>query len=150
MPCLVPAPERTAVVREGQLLPYLVDWLRRTRRISDAAVLATELAWMGRRVDLATMTATKRTSAYELKLGRLGRALEQASYNRVAFDRSYVVTDAVPRSVNLELAAKEEIGVIVVLDGVVKCLLESPLRRPIPQLRTRLLAKLSERADARV
>src|SRR5437868_6969727 len=86
---------------EGRLLEPLMEWLFRTRRINAKSRIAVELPWLGRRVDLATLTTTGRTAAYELKLGSLGRALEQAAYNRLSFDRSFVVTAGKPRPANL-------------------------------------------------
>jgi hypothetical protein len=127
---------------EARLLDPLLTWLRQTRRINANSRLAFELPWFGRRVDVATLTQTRRTVAYELKLGSLGRALEQASYNRLAFDRSYVVTESVPRVENFELAAAQGIGLIIVRDDTVAHLLDSPLDRPAPELRERLLAQL--------
>jgi hypothetical protein len=116
--------------------------LARTRRIHPDTQVAFELPWFGRRIDLATLTRSRRTSAYELKLTGLNRALEQASYNRLAFDRSYVVTPSIPRSRNVELAKEHGIGLIVVRDDHVLQFLDSPLDRGEPELRARLLMKL--------
>lgn len=127
---------------EGRLLEPLVAWLYRARRINAKSRVAVELPWLGRRVDLATVTSTGRTAAYELKLGGLSRALEQAAYNRLSFDRSYVVTAGWPRASNLEVAAEEGIGVIVVSENEVVMLLESPARRAIPTLRRGVVEKL--------
>jgi hypothetical protein len=127
---------------ELRLLDPLLEWLRRTRRINADTRVAFELAWFGRRVDLATLTTTRRAVAYELKLGGLRRALEQASYNRLAFDRSYIVTASVPRSENIALAAEHGIGLIVVRDGEILHLLDSPLQSPTPEVRARLLNQL--------
>jgi hypothetical protein len=127
---------------EARLLDPLLEWLRQTRRINADTRVAFELPWFGRRVDLATLTRTRRAAAYELKLDSLGRALEQASYNRLAFDRSYVVTGSVPRAENLALAAEQGIGLIVVRGGVISHLLDSPLRKPTPEVRERLLNQL--------
>jgi hypothetical protein len=124
------------------MLGPLLSWLSHTGRINRDTHVAFELAWFGRRVDVATITRTRRTAAYELKLGSLGRALEQASYNRLAFDRSYVVTESVPRAENLALAAECGVGLIVIRDSEVRHLLDSPRRRPAPELRGRLLNHL--------
>src|SRR5438128_7516393 len=75
---------------EGRMLRPLLAWLNGTRRITPDTHVALELSWFGRRVDVATLTRSRRAVAYELKLGSLGRALEQAVYNRISFDRSYV------------------------------------------------------------
>jgi len=128
---------------ENRLLLPLVRWLIRSRRINPESRMALEFPWLGRRIDLATLTSTRRASAYELKLNGLGRAMEQAAYNRLAFDRSYVVTASTPRAENLALAAEHGIGVIVVHDEQTRCLLESPLLPPVPELRPSLLAKFA-------
>jgi hypothetical protein len=126
---------------EGRLLTPLLTWLCETRGINSETQIALELPWFGRRVDMAILTRSRRTAAYELKLGGgLGRALQQAAYNRFSFDRSYVVTGAVPRPSNLALAAEHGIGLIVVIDGQVRRLVQSPIQRPLPELRERLLA----------
>jgi hypothetical protein len=129
---------------EGRMLAPLIAWLRRTRRVNGQTKIAYELAWFGRRVDVATLSVTRRSSAYELKIGSLGRALEQASYNRLAFDRSYVVTNSLPREENLTVAAEHDIGVIVVQEGGVRQLLESPILPADPLLRRRLLARFGD------
>ena len=128
---------------ENRLLLPLLRWLVDSRRINADSRIAFELPWLGRRVDLATLTSTRRAAAYELKLGSLGRALEQATYNRLAFDRSYVVTSSMPRPENLELAAEHGIGLILVRDRLVRLILESPQLPPAPELRPRLLSKLT-------
>jgi hypothetical protein len=127
---------------EARLLRPLVQWLRETRRAKPDTHIALELAWFGRRIDVAMLTRSHRTVAYELKLGGLGRALEQAAYNRLSFDRSYVVTQSFPRPENVALAAKYGIGLIVIRSGEVRLVLDSPIRRPAPEVRTRLLTKL--------
>lgn len=126
---------------EARLLAPLLAWLRRTRRVNGQTKIAYELVWFGRRVDVATLSASRRSTAYELKIGSLGRAMEQASYNRLAFDRSFVVTNSLPRSENLEMAAQHDIGVIVVQEDGVRQVLESPLRPTDPVLRARLLSR---------
>ncbi|MCW3047311.1 MAG: hypothetical protein JWO74_1595 [Solirubrobacterales bacterium] len=128
---------------ENRLLLPLLRWLVESRRINAETRIALELPWLGRRVDLATLTSTRRAAAYELKLGSLGRALEQATYNRSVFDRSYVVTSSMPRPENLALAAEHGIGVILVRDRQVRRILESPALPPTPELRTRLLSKFT-------
>jgi hypothetical protein len=135
--------DTAAASGESRLMSPLIDWLIRSRRVNLETRIAFELPWLGRRVDLATLTTTRRAAAYELKLGGLGRALEQAAYNRLAFDRSYVVTASTPRAENLALAEEHCIGIIVVQHAGVRCLLESPLQPPVPELRQRLLSKFA-------
>ena len=127
---------------EARLLAPLISWLARTRRINRDTRVALELAWLGRHVDVATLTQSRRTAAYELKLRGLGRALEQAAYNRLAFDRSYVVTESLPRADNIALATEHGIGLIIVHSGRVEHLVDSPRRAAVPELRSRLLTQL--------
>lgn len=130
------------VVSERALLPPLVEWLRRRRRIRDDTVLVTELPWFGRRVDLASMTRSGITTAFELKLRDNGRALEQATFNTLSFDRSYVVTATMPKNGLLGHAAEVGVGVIVVSHGKVTLLLEAKLSPRELILRPRLLERL--------
>lgn len=128
---------------ENRLLLPLLRWLVDSRRINARTRVALELPWYGRRVDLATLTSTRRSAAYELKLGSLSRAFEQAAYNRLAFDRSYVVTASMPRPENLELAQEQGIGIILVRHQHACVLIASPALPPAPAMRPRLLSKFN-------
>ena len=124
---------------EKNLLEPLLRWLRAVRRIRTGTVVAKELHWFGRHVDVATLSSTGRLAAYELKITHNGRALEQAAYNRLAFDRSYVVSAREPSEQAMESARSMGIGVIVVSSGGVRMLLDSPHDRQDPYLRSRLV-----------
>jgi hypothetical protein len=138
-----PAEDESATLNgEARLLRPLLQWLKGTGRVKPDTHIALELAWFGRRIDVATLTRSRRAVAYELKLSGLGRALEQASYNRLAFDRSYVVTESMPQQANVQLAAESGIGVIVIRRDEIRLVLDSPIQRPAPELRTRLLNRL--------
>lgn len=126
---------------ELSMLPVLVDMLRESGRVRPDTILVTELAWHGRRVDLATMTRCGVLSAYELKLSNFGRVLEQAIYNRLSFDRSWLVVNSAPSSVNLRQAERQGVGVIVV-QGTAQVLMRSPLLRNEPVVRDRLARKI--------
>jgi hypothetical protein len=126
---------------ELRLLPRLVSMLHATGRLRADTLLATELPWHGRRVDLATLTRSGVLSAYELKLGRFGRVLEQAIYNRLSFDRSWIVVGEGQGAENLSLAVRHEIGVIVV-NGYASIISPAPLVRNDPVLRHRLTSKI--------
>ena len=99
---------------ERALLAPLITWLRTSGRVRDDTVLVEEMPWFGRRVDLATLTRTRRTTAYELKLADNRRAIEQAAYNALSFDRSYVVTGTMPSPEITQLARDHGVGVIVI------------------------------------
>ncbi|BDZ54048.1 hypothetical protein GCM10025870_11210 [Agromyces marinus] len=127
---------------EALLLPPLLDLLRATGRVRESTLVVSEFPWNGRRVDLATLSVTRTTSAYELKLASFQRALEQAMYNRLSFDRSWIVTRGLPKQTGLLQAAENGIGVMT-LDGASMRILV--LARPQQRSRTvraRLVAKL--------
>lgn len=126
---------------ETLLLPPLLAMLRKRRWISPKSIIRTEFAWHGRRVDLAIKGSRNRTAAFELKLGSFGRVLEQAMYNRLSFDRSWIVIDGVPRPANLEHALSNGIGVVVV-DDFPRVLLAAELQTINPVVRERLNVNL--------
>ena len=106
-------------MREEDMLVPLESWLRRTRRIRNDTLLIREFPWMGRRVDLATLTTSGSSTAYELKLYKNLDAMDQAVKNSMAFDRSYIVTATRPLCKNLEMAAQLGIGVMTLSDGCI-------------------------------
>jgi voltage-gated potassium channel Kch len=107
-----------------------------------------ELPLHGRRVDIAVLTGSGRTAAFELKIGRFGRVLEQAVYNRASFNWSYVVVDTMPRDENLELASAYGVGVIVIVGDSARIALESPLC-PVPvDVRRRIRRRLGSTRGA--
>lgn len=99
-------------MRESEMFEPFWCWLLRVGRVRSGSVFVRELPWLGRRVDLATLTASGSLTAYEFKVDNNLRAIEQASYNAHAFHRSYVVTMTVPSSQNLEIAVMRGVGVI--------------------------------------
>lgn len=127
------------------LMEPLLRWLVATRRLRDEGGVFLELPWAGRRVDVVTVGKRLRTSAYELKLGATGRALEQAIYNRAVFDRSYIVVAHVPGPRSLGEAEAAGVGVVLVNGVGVRLLVESPVERPHAVVRKRLLASLRAR-----
>jgi hypothetical protein len=99
---------------ESDLMEPLIRWLRTRRYVREDSVVAEEFPWQGRLVDLAVMTRSGTTSAFELKLFHTRRALQQSALNSMAFDRSYVVLRTQPLGSNLLHASHLGIGVIVV------------------------------------
>lgn len=98
---------------EEVLLHPLLDLMWRRGWVNEDAHLRVELAWNGRRVDVATCTKTGITSAYELKLGSFQRVLEQAMYNRLSFDKSWIVVAGMPNPSSLLQAVENGIGIII-------------------------------------
>ena len=131
---------------ESSLTKPLIEWLEQCRRIRDDSVLALELPWFGRRIDLVTLTSSGRTTAYELKLCNNRRALQQAKRNRQAFDRSYIVTATLPSPRNRQLAEDAGIGVILVSGGEHVVICAAPLGAQYRPLRKKLLPHIKQRA----
>jgi hypothetical protein len=131
----------TKNAEEALLLPPLLDMLKRRRWISETTLVHNEFAWNGRRVDVALLGKRNRTAAFELKLGSFGRALEQAMYNRLSFDRSWMVIDGVPRESSLEFAQSSGVGVIVIAQRP-HVLLQARSQPVSPIVRRRLISQL--------
>lgn len=136
---------------EAVLLEQLVAFLRRTRRIGPESHVIVEFPWNGRRVDVATLSKSLDTSAYELKLASIQRAIEQAGYNRLAFDRSWVVTRGRTGERALAEARHLGVGVMSLIDGKMQLLLAAR-RQPRENriIRARLLTQLRKGASASV
>ncbi len=142
----VTAPEWWAQTQEARvLLDPLVRWLGATQRLRREGGIFLEFPWAGRRVDVVTVGKKLRTAAFELKLGSTGRVLEQAIYNRAAFDRSYIVIAHAPGNSALEQATNCGVGVLIVSRGTVRLAIDSPIERPSPTVRKRLLRMLRDR-----
>lgn len=122
---------------QEQLLFPLVDLLSRRRMINGSTKLVLELSWNGRRVDLAALGTSGRSSAYELKVGSFNRVLEQAMYNRLAFDRSWIVVAENPLPSSMEHALENGIGVISI-GSHARVLAPATLQTVSPPVRTRL------------
>lgn len=131
---------------EAALLPHLMRWLVLTGRLRDRTSVAFEVPWLGRRVDLALVNGRGVTSAFELKIGRLQRVLEQAVYNRSSFHRSWVVTGNMPQAQGLEWARSLGVGLIVVQPPEVKLLLIPSPRSPERSVLQRVRSAIASRA----
>jgi hypothetical protein len=121
-------------------------WLVATGRLRDHTRVAYEVPWLGRRVDLALLTSRGLTTAFELKVGRLQRVLEQATYNAASFHRSWVVTGNKPKPDGLRWASELGIGLLVVQHDVVTAYASPTAQRPHPSVAARLRAVILERA----
>ena len=130
---------------EAALLPQLLTWLQRTRRIRSDTIIATEVPWFGRRIDLVTVTKSGRVTTYELKLRKSVRAVEQAAYNRIAAERSYVVSPTTPTGENLSSALALGVGIVLCTEGGIRMLHESPMLVEDDRLRARLIALATAR-----
>jgi hypothetical protein len=130
---------------EGALLPALIRWLIATGRLRARTQVAYEVPWLGRRVDLALLTRRGVATAFELKIGRLQRVLEQAAYNRSSFHRSWVVTGNQPKPEGLRWARELGVGLLVVRHQLVVPLATPTIRDPHPAAVTRLRAAILSR-----
>lgn len=127
------------------MLPRLVLWLRRLRWIDERAILVQELPVNGRRVDLAVLSASGRLSAFELKLKGSARVLEQASYNRLSFDRSWAVVGAVPLPANVEVARAHGIGLLVISGDRPPLVVVRPSAPSVqPEMRRKVASRMRE------
>ncbi|SRR6266508_4473362 len=131
---------------ESRLLPVLLGWLYRRGRIRFDTLVVTEMPWYGRHIDLATLTRSGRLAAYELKLRNYQRAIEQAAYNKLAFDRSFVVTATLPGSPTRQAALEAGLGIIVIRDTGVQLVQESFASKADDALRKRLIRKIQASA----
>lgn len=127
---------------EEQLKAPLLEWLQRRRRFNEGTYTLEEMPWFNRKIDLVTISPTRLVTAYELKLNSFRRAVEQAAYNRMAFDRAYVVTASRPSDKNLSLAIEAKVGVILVTEVEVVELVVSPLVRSQKEVRRSLLSAI--------
>jgi hypothetical protein len=135
---------------EAQLEQPLLEWLQRCRRLRGDTIVIHEFPWFGRRVDIATLNRSGCTVAYELKVRNSRRAVQQASYNRLAFDRSYVVTASEPSALNQRHAEEAGVGVIVLRNCDARVVIESSNRAVARSLRRRLVESIRSRVDNRV
>ncbi|WP_224165422.1 hypothetical protein [Arthrobacter sp. StoSoilA2] len=129
---------------ESRMMPDLVNWLRRSRWVRDDSIIVRELPINGRRADLVTMTKSGVISTFELKLGGFNRALEQAVYNRLSVDRSWMVLGSSPRASNVEEAVRFGIGIIAINEGQLKVLCRPGAPGFDPEAKRRVGARLSE------
>jgi hypothetical protein len=125
----------------------LLRWLVATGRLRSQTRVAHEVPWLGRRVDLALLTGRGMTSAFELKIGRLQRVIEQAAYNQSSFHRSWVVTGNRPRDEGLRWAEELGVGLIVVQHNTVVPLLAPTIQEPHPAAIKRLRAAIQSCAE---
>lgn len=128
------------------MLPDLRVWLEQTGRLRQATHLIYELPWLGRRVDLALINSRGTTTAFELKIGNIQRALEQATYNRSSFDRSWVVTGNYPQRNAIAWAERLGVGILYVRAGETTVVLPALQEKPDPHAARRLRGILREKA----
>lgn len=132
-------------LEEETLLEPLLGFLKRTNRINEHSIVKLEMPWNGRRVDFATLSRSLTTTAYELKLSSIQRAIEQAAYSRLSFDRSWVVTVGRTGSSALSEAKEMGIGVMSLIDGELRVLLPAKRQpRTSAAIRTRLVKQLRD------
>jgi hypothetical protein len=131
---------------EASLMPWLMRWLIVTGRVRYRTHVAYEVPWLGRRVDLALLTARGTTSAFELKLGRVQRVLEQASYNDLSFHRSWVVVGSRPKADAQTWAQRLGLGLIVIRPPSVTLLMRPVVRVPDHSVIRRVRVAITARA----
>ena len=130
---------------ERRLEKPLLEWLERKRWLREDTIVLRELPWLGRRVDLATLGRSGCTTAFELKLGNNRRAIQQAAYNKLTFDRSYVVTESTPSEPVRDLARQVGVGIILMREGSARILQSSPKVNSKPRASKRLIGAIKSR-----
>lgn len=134
--------DETPILRnreEEKLLTPLLHMMRNRGWINENSLVLSEMPLNGRRADLATLTKGGISSAYEMKIGSFQRVLEQAMYNRLSFDRSWIVVNHRPTAKNLEQARENGVGVIV-LDDRMFVLLWANRQTVSPVIRAKIRA----------
>ena len=124
---------------EEELFIPLLDYLQQSRRVNSSTIGRKEFPWHGRKVDFATLTKSRVSTAYELKLSDNFGAIEQAIRNSYAFDRSFVVTATYPNKKSLAIAARFGIGVMFVQPEAVRTVLKPNRSEIDKRARARLL-----------
>lgn len=135
----------SGIDREHMMLPPLLRWLTATGHIRSRTTVALEIPWQGRRIDLGLSNSRGLTSAFELKLGSIQRAIEQAYYNRAGFHRSWIVTGNAPREHNLHAAVAAGLGLILVKDDTVSLLARPTHGPPSPKIARAVRAAIHQR-----
>lgn len=123
---------------ERALYAPLISALLMRDRIGTRTLLVEELYLHGRRVDLACLTRQGVTVAYEFKVTASQRVLEQAWYNALAFDRSWIVLARLPGADFRTRATSNGIGIYVVGEFTRK-LQEGKLQNVQPLVRQRVI-----------
>lgn len=129
---------------ETDLLQPLVAGIAARKWVGPRSIFVEELAWSGRRVDLVAMTSTRRTMAFELKLNSTRRAIQQSSYNCLAFDRSYVVTAVRPIEASIKAAEAVGVGVIVVTKKGISVVLQARASEVSTRLKQKVVRTIRE------
>jgi hypothetical protein len=133
---------------ESELLPRLLDWLHRRGRIRFDTVVVMEMPWFGRRIDVVTLTRSGRLTAYELKLHTNHRVIEQAAYNGISFDSSYIVTGRTPSRRSRDMALRAGLGIIVIERDNIQLLDCAVPKVQSHALRKKLVARIQAKAGA--
>ena len=72
---------------ESDMIQPLLSWLWIRRRIRRDTIVVLELPWLGRRVDLATLTASGSITAYEFKVAKTTIAIETSDEERTRLSK---------------------------------------------------------------
>lgn len=133
-----------ALPGERKMVAALLHWLVNMGWLGSASHVAFEVPWRGRRIDLVTANGKGHVSTFEFKLNGTRRAFEQAMYNSISANRSFIVSRVTPRPAYRALAQAHGLGVIVI-NGKIEL-----VQRPVAQEpKSTLLHSLRDRALAR-
>jgi hypothetical protein len=134
---------------ERKMVAGVLRWLIQIGWLGSASSAAFEVPWRGRRIDLVTMTGRGQLSTFEFKLGGMRRAFEQALYNSISANRSFIVSGSMPTAGYRSMAQAQGLGVIVA-NGTVDLIQRPELRRPEPVLARSLRGCVLARSDSHV
>jgi len=131
---------------ERSMVASLLRWLLNVGWLGSASMVAYEVPWRGRRIDLVTTNGRGQLTAFEFKMNGTRRVFEQAMYNGISAHRSFVVSGARPSAGYQVLAEEHGLGLIVV-NGKVDLLRRSALRKPeailARELRRKALSRMA-------
>ena len=123
----------------------LYGWLAATGQVDSSTRVVRDVPWLGRWIDLSTLSAEGTATAYECKLSKTFDAIDQAAGNAHSYHRSWIVMAARPRRKNLDLATQHNVGVLYLLDGHISILRDAPACNPDWDVAGRLVERIRTR-----
>ena len=126
----------------------LYAWLVATGRVDQSTRMARDVPWLGRWIDLSTLSTSGTATAYECKLNKTLDAIDQAAGNAYAYHRSWIVMAVRPKEQNLDLATQHNVGVLYLTGGHITILRDAPSCDPYPDVACRLAERIRTRGRA--
>lgn len=130
---------------EEAMYEPLYAWLRESGRVDNSTLVVRDVPWLGRWIDLSTLSAEGTAIAYECKLSKTLDVIDQASKNAFSYHRSWIVIAALPRQRNLDLATQCRVGVLHLSGGRLAVLRDAPPCNPDADVAERLAERIRTR-----